>query len=85
MTVTCYYFTGFNYNLTGLSIVLSEREGETDEEISFTYNPNQRIKNYNLDQFRYVQYVRLTTAADSPGTTGMVLDEAEVYAFSECR
>mgnify|MGYP001803755641 CR=1 FL=1 len=81
MTVTCYHFTGFNYSLTGLSIVVSEREGETDEEISFTYNPNQRIKNYNLDHFRYTQYVRLKTAAST--TTGVVLDEVEVYAFSK--
>ena len=60
---------------------MSEREGETDEEISFTYNPNQRIKNYNLDHFRYTQYVRLKTAAST--TTGVVLDEVEVYAFSK--
>ena len=76
------YITGFNYNLTGLSIVVSEREGETDQEISFTYvyDPNQRVKNYNLDHFRYVQYVRIKTT--SP-TTGIVLDEVEVHAFSE--
>ena len=76
------YFTGFNYALSGLSIVVSEREGETDEEISFSYNPNQRIKNYNLDHYRYVQYVRLKTAANPPGT-GIVLDEVEVHAFSK--
>ena len=81
--IVVHYFTGFNYELNGLSIVVSEREGETDEEISFTYDPNHRIKSYNLDHFRYVQYVRLTTAADPPGTTGMVFDEVEVYAFSE--
>ena len=81
--IVVHYFTGFNYQLTGLSIVVSEREGETDEEISFTYNPNQRIKNYNLAHYRYVQYVRLRTAAYPPGTTGMVFDEVEVYAFSE--
>ena len=81
MTYICYYFTGFNYNLTGLSIVVSEREGETDQEIEFTYNPNQRIKSYNLDHFRYIQYVRLKTAVAT--TTGMVFDGVEVYAFSE--
>ena len=77
------YFTGFNYELNGLSIVVSEREGETDEEISFTYNPNQLVEDYTLDYFRYIQYVRLKTTADPPGTTGIVLDEVEVYAFSE--
>ena len=61
--------------------MVSEREGETDEEISFTYNPNQRIKKYNLSHFRYVQFVRLKTAAST--NTGMVLDEVEVYAFSK--
>ena len=81
MTATCYYFTGFNYNLTGLSIVVSEREGETDEEITFTYNSNQRGKDYTLDYFRYGQYVRIKTAVAT--TTGMVFDEVEVYAFSE--
>ena len=80
MTHACYNLTGFNYPLTGLSIVVSEREGETDEEIPFTYNPNQRIKNYNLDHFRYIQYVRIKTT--SP-TTGIVLDEVEVHAFSK--
>ena len=74
------YFTGFNYELNGLSIVVSEREGETDAEITFTYDYNQLIKNYNLSHYRYVQYVRLKTAA---ATTGMVFDEVEVYAFSE--
>ena len=74
------YFTGFNYALSGLSIMVSEREGETDEEISFSYNPNQRIKNYYLDHYRYVQYVRLKTTA---ATTGCVFDEVEVYAMCE--
>ena len=67
-------------SLSGLSIVVSEREGETDEEMSFSYNPNQRIKNYYLDHYRYVQYVRIKTSHQS---TGMVLGEVEVYAFSE--
>ena len=60
--------------------MVSEREGETDQEIEFTYNPNQRIKSYNLDHFRYIQYVRLKTTA---ATTGSVFDEVEVYAICE--
>ena len=68
-------------SLSGLSIVVSEREGETDEEISFTYDYHQRNKKYDLDHFRYTQYVRLKTSAST--TTGMVLDEVEVYAFSK--
>ena len=79
--IVVYYFTGFNHELDGLSIVVSEREGETDEEISFTYDYHQRNKKYDLDHFRYTQYVRLKTSAST--TTGMVLDEVEVYAFSK--
>ena len=61
--------------------MVSERQGETDEEISFTHDYNQRIKYYTLDRYRYIQYVRLETAAAT--TTGMVFDEVEVIAFSE--
>ena len=75
-----YRITGFNYTLPGLSIVVSERDGETDEEIPFTYNPTERIKHYNLQYYRYVQYVRIKASSAS---YGMVLDEVEVYAFSE--
>mgnify|MGYP001794265524 CR=1 FL=1 len=74
------YLPGFNYALSGLNIVVSEREGETDGEISFSNNPNQRIKNYYLDHYRYVQYVRLKT---TDATTGSIFDEAEVYAICE--
>ena len=63
--------------------MVSEREGEIDEEIQFTYNRNERIRQYNLQYYRYVQYVRIKTYQSTQWTTGMVLDEVEVYAFSE--
>ena len=70
--------TGFNHNITGLSIVVSEQEGGKDQKINFSYDPNNFEKQYTLEHIKYVQYVRIITT-----TEGMVFDEVEVFGLSK--
>lgn len=70
--------TGFTNNLPGLSIVVFKNEDEADEEIQINYDSNQRIKQYNLQFVRYIQYVRIKYVGDSDG---ILLGEVEVHGF----
>lgn len=72
-------FTGFNDNIPGLRIVVSEGEGENDENIDFTYDHNNLEEQYDLAFVRYVQYVRILATENK----GMLFDEVEVFGFSK--